>query len=82
MFDRGSSSDPAKFSKSLKSIEFYIQKMYKMPDNIIKAIQKMKCLTLAFPVKPTKWHTQIAMAFSMRMCSTWENSPGRRTTRL
>jgi hypothetical protein len=33
-FDVGASSDPAKFSKSLKSIENYIQKTYKMPDDI------------------------------------------------
>jgi hypothetical protein len=26
----------------LKSIENYIQKTYKMPDNIVKAIQQMK----------------------------------------
>ena len=38
-FDVGASSDPAKFSKSLKSIVNYIQKTYKMPDNIMKAIQ-------------------------------------------
>jgi hypothetical protein len=37
-FDVGASSDPAKFSKSLKSIENYIQKTYKMPDDIVKAI--------------------------------------------
>ena len=41
-FDVGASSDPAKFSKLLKSIKNYIQKTYKMPDDIVKAIQHMK----------------------------------------
>ena len=41
-FDVGVSSDPAKFSKLLKNIENYIQKTYKMPDDIVKAIQQMK----------------------------------------
>ena len=45
-FDVGALSDPAKFSKSLKSIENYIQKTYKMPDDIAKAIQQMKRPTL------------------------------------
>jgi hypothetical protein len=41
-FDVGASSDPAKFSKLLKSIENYIKKTYKMPEDIVKAIQQMK----------------------------------------
>jgi hypothetical protein len=41
MFNGGSSSDPAKYSKLLKSIETYIQRTYKMPDDIVKAIQNM-----------------------------------------
>jgi hypothetical protein len=53
-FDMGASSDLARFSKFLKAIKTYIQKTYKMPDNIIKSIQKMKRPTLAFPAKPTK----------------------------
>jgi hypothetical protein len=53
-FDMVASSDPARFSKSLKAIKTYIQKMYKMPGNIIKLIQQMKHPTLAFPAKPTK----------------------------
>jgi len=53
-FDVGASSDPAKFSKSLKSIENYIQKTYKMPDDIVKAIQQMKRPMLPCPDKPTK----------------------------
>ncbi len=54
MFNVGASSDPAIFSKSLKAIETYIQKTNKMPDDIVKSIQQMKCLTLAYPAKPTK----------------------------
>jgi hypothetical protein len=38
----GALSNPEKFSKSLKSIENYIQKTYKMSDDIVKAIQQMK----------------------------------------
>jgi hypothetical protein len=56
MFDVGAPSNPAKFSKSLKSIKNYIQKSYKMPDNIMKAIQQMKRPTLPYPDKPTKAH--------------------------
>ncbi len=48
-FDVGASSDPAKFGKSLKSIKNYIQKTYKMPDDIVKAIQQMKRPTLPYP---------------------------------
>jgi hypothetical protein len=53
-FDVGASSDPAKFSKSLKSIGNYIQKTYKMPDDIVTAIQQMKRPMLPYPGKPTK----------------------------
>jgi hypothetical protein len=54
MFDVGVSRDPARFSKSLKSIENFIQKTYKVPDDIVKAIQQMKQPTLQYPNKPTK----------------------------
>ena len=40
-FDVGASSNPAKFSKSLKNIETYIQKTYKSPDDIVKTLQKL-----------------------------------------
>ena len=53
-FDVGASSDPAKFSKSLKNIENYIQKTYKDPDDMVKTIQKMKKVSLSFPVRPKK----------------------------
>ncbi len=39
-FNVGALSDPAKFSKLLKSIENCIQKTYKMPADIMKAIQQ------------------------------------------
>jgi hypothetical protein len=53
-FNVGALSDPAKFSRLLKSIENYIQKTYKMPDDIVKAIQQMKRPTLSYPNKPDK----------------------------
>jgi len=37
----GTLSNPAKFSKSLTNIETYIQKHYKSPDDIVKALQQM-----------------------------------------
>jgi hypothetical protein len=40
-FDVGASSDQAKFSKLLKNIETYIQKNYKSPNDIVKALQQM-----------------------------------------
>jgi hypothetical protein len=53
-FDVGALSNPAKFSKSLKNIENYIQKTYKDPDNMVKTIQKMKRVILKYPKKPKK----------------------------
>ena len=41
-FNVGASSNSAKFSKSLKNIENYIQKTYKDPDDMVKTIQKMR----------------------------------------
>jgi hypothetical protein len=40
-FDVGTSSNPAKFSKLLKKIETYIQKHYKSPDDIVKALRQI-----------------------------------------
>ena len=57
-FDVGAWSDPAKFSKSLRNIENYIQKTYKEPDNIVKTIQQMKKADLAYPAKPKKDDTE------------------------
>jgi len=54
IFDVGASSDPAKFSKLLKSIENYIQKNYKTCNDIVKAIQQLKRPTLAYLKQPTK----------------------------
>ena len=53
-FDVGASSNPAKFSKLLKNIENYIQKTYKDPDDMVKTIQKMKKVSLSFPVRLKK----------------------------
>jgi hypothetical protein len=51
IFDVGTTNNPAKFTKSLKNVETYIQRAYKMPDNIVKAIQKMKKPTFNPPEK-------------------------------
>jgi len=54
VFDVGASSDPAKFSKSLKGIENYIQKNYKTCDDIVKVIQQLKHPTLVYPKQPMR----------------------------
>ena len=54
VFDIGAASDPAKFRKSLKSIENYIQMNYKTCDDIVKAIQQLKRPTLNYPKQPTR----------------------------
>ncbi len=53
-FDVGASSNPTKFSKSLKNIETYIQKTYKSPDDIVKMLQKLARPALNYPEKPKK----------------------------
>jgi hypothetical protein len=54
VFDFGNLSDLAKYSKSLKNIETYIQRTYKMPDDIVKAIQSNKRPVFDPPEKPNK----------------------------
>jgi hypothetical protein len=54
IFDVGATSNPTKFTKSLKNIETYIQMMNKIPDDIVKGIQKMKRPTFDRPEKPDK----------------------------
>ena len=46
--------DPPKFSKSLKSVENYIQKIYKTCNDIMKAIQQLKRPALNHPKQPTR----------------------------
>ena len=41
-------------SKSLKTIENYIQRTYKMPDDIVKTIQNMTRQTFKYSDKPKK----------------------------
>jgi hypothetical protein len=53
-FHAGSSSDPAKYSKLLKSIETYIHRTYKMPDDIVKEIQNRIRLSFDPPEKLDK----------------------------
>ncbi len=54
IFNMGASSNPAKFSKLLKSRENYIQKTYKTLDDIMKGIQQLKRPTLDYPKQPMK----------------------------
>jgi hypothetical protein len=37
----GALSNPAKFSKLLTNIDTYIQRTYRCPDNIVKALQQI-----------------------------------------
>ena len=54
-FDAGASSNPAKFSKSLKNIDNYIQKTYTDPDDMVKTIEKMKNVSfVSYPERPKK----------------------------
>ncbi len=50
----GVSSDPVKFSKLLKSIENYIQKNYKICNDIVQAIQQLKRPMLDYIKQPTR----------------------------
>ena len=52
--DVGASSNPSKISKLLKNIEDYIQQNYKTCDDIMRAIQQLKCPTLNYPKQPTR----------------------------
>ena len=54
IFDFGAVSNPSKFSKSLTSIENYIQMNNKTCNNIVKAIQKLKRPTLNYPKQPMR----------------------------
>jgi hypothetical protein len=54
IFDVGASSNPVKFSKLLKNIETHIQKNYKSPDDIVKALQQMGQPTLDYLAMPSK----------------------------
>jgi hypothetical protein len=81
MFYVRASSNPTSFSKNLKSMETYIQKTHKMPDDIVKAIQQMKRPTLAFHPKPTKATSLDAKVDLIMMNTKWPNSPRRKNTR-
>jgi hypothetical protein len=54
VFDVGNLSGPAKYSKLLKNIETYIQRTYKMPNDMVKAIQSNKRPVFYPPEKPNK----------------------------
>ncbi len=53
-FDVRATSGPAKFSKLLKNIENYIQKIYRSLDDMVKMLQHKKKVTLSYPTKPKK----------------------------
>ncbi len=57
-FNVGAAGDPAKFSKSLKNIENYIQKTYNSTDDMVKTLQNMKKVTLSYSTKPKKQDSQ------------------------
>ncbi len=54
IFNVGTTSNPAKFTESMKNTETYIQMTYKIPDNTVKAIQKIKRPILDPSEKPDK----------------------------
>ena len=81
VFDLGASSDSAKFSKSLKNIEKYIQKNYKTCDDIVKAIQQLKHPTLAYPKQPTKSQYTESMGTLTTTRSKWQSFCGKMTTK-
>jgi hypothetical protein len=54
IFDVGGTSDPAMFSIMIKSIKNYVEKTYKGPDNIVKAIQQLKHPTVEYDDMPVK----------------------------
>jgi hypothetical protein len=53
-FHVGGSGNPAKYSKLPKSIKIYIQRTYKMPDDIVKGIQNMIRPSFDLPEKLDK----------------------------
>jgi hypothetical protein len=57
-FNVRAASNPAKFSKSLKTIENCIQKTYRSPDDMVKMLQQMKKVSLSSLTKPKKQHPQ------------------------
>jgi hypothetical protein len=50
----GASSNPVKISKLLKNIKNFIQKTYKSPDNIVKALQQLAKPKLNYDTNPPK----------------------------
>ena len=53
-FNVGTSSDPIKFSKSLKNIKNYIHKTFKDPNNMVKTIQQVKRVKFSYHERPKK----------------------------
>jgi hypothetical protein len=80
--DVGASSNPAKFSKSLKNIKNYTQKIYKDPDDMVKTIQQMKREILNYPQKPKKTDAACCNANGdqVQTCSRRPYLRGKKTT--
>jgi hypothetical protein len=79
IFDVGATSIPAKFTKSLINIETYIQMTYKMPDDIVKVIQKMKRATFNPPENRTRASAWTAREITTPMSMIWPSSHGKKT---
>jgi hypothetical protein len=81
-FEVGSSSDPARYSNALKTIENYIQRTYKMPDDIVKTIQNMTRQTFKYPDKPKKEDSLDSQGnLDKDLYTKWKYSRGKKTGR-
>jgi hypothetical protein len=78
IFNVGATSNPEKFTKSLKNIETYIQRTYKMPGNVVKAIQKLKKPTFDPLEKRTRANAWTARETTMPMSTIWPSSRGKK----
>ena len=81
VFDVGASSHPAKFSKSLKSIENYIQKNYKTCNDIVKRSSNLSARHSTISSSPREWTIPTPMETSTRTRSTWQSVLGKRITK-
>jgi hypothetical protein len=81
VFDVGAVSDPAKFSKSLKSIENYIQVNYKTCDDIVKGSNSLSARRSTTPSSPRKQNTRMPVEKLTRTSSRWQSLLGKRITK-
>ncbi len=81
-FDVGASSDPARFSKSLKAIKTYIQKTYRRPTTLPSQSSKGSARHWRFLLSLQKQHVWMRTIFLTRKTNMkWRSSPGKRSTR-